>query len=217
MDKVELEILDHSETLQDSRPRLLDAPVSFRFFSVPAHHVTEMAQPISSDELLEPELPYVQDAIEKALSGAEYRDMRARDRLLSVLGPDQPLRHGAPGEGFGASAIFAKSPDDLPALLRLADQLDMLAEQEAGERALVWKCAECATRYAVPIALVRRVAIRCERCSKPVELHTELSIGEESLLDPSRLAVNKVRRELAGFFRDAMARGWPVLVAPTER
>lgn len=217
MDKVEPEIIEGSETLHLRPPRLLDAPVAFRFFAVPAHHLTAPTQPIASDEQVEPELPYVHEAIEKALSGAEYRNMRARDRLLSVLGPDQPVRHGAPGDGFGSSAIFAQPPQDLPALLRLADQLDMLADAESGERALVWKCSDCSTRYAVPVALVRRVAIRCERCGKPVDLHTELSVGEESLLDPMRQSVNRVRKELAGFFRDAMARGWPVLVASSER
>jgi len=220
MDKVETEIIDGVDGADSLRARtleVLDASVAFRFFSVPAHHLTPQSQQVASDELLEPELPYVHEAIEKALTGAEYRDMRARDRLLSVLGPDQPERNGPPGEGYGNSAVFAQPPQDLPALLRLADQLDMLAEQETGEQALVWKCADCSTRYAVPVALVRRVAIRCERCGHPVELHTELSLGEESLLDPSRVAVNKVRRELAGFFRDAMARGWPVMVAATER
>lgn len=217
MEKCEPEIIDAPEPLR-LRPRaVFDAAVSFRFFAVPSHHLTAATAPIRSDELVEPELPYVHDAIEKALSGAEYRDMRARDRLLSVLGPDQQDRHGSPGDGYGTSAVFAQPPSDLPALLRLADQLDMLADSESGERALVWKCADCATRYAVPVALVRRVAIRCERCGKGVDLHAELSVGEESLLDPARQAVNKVRKQLAGFFRDAMARGWPVLVATSER
>ncbi len=217
MDKVETEIIDGVESLQLRTLQVLDPSVAFRFFAVPTHHLTPDSRPIASDELLEPELPYVHEAIEKALTGAEYRDMRARDRMLSVLGPDQSDRHGAPGEGYSASAVFAHPPQDLPALLRLADQLDMLAEQETGERALVWKCSDCSTRYAVPVALVRRVAIRCERCGHAVELHSESSIGEESLLDPTRISVNKVRRELASFFRDAMARGWPVMVAATER
>lgn len=217
MDKVESEIIESAEPLHLRRPRLLDGPVSFRFFAVPAHHLTDPSQHITSDELVEPELPYVHEAIEKALSGAEYRNMRARDRLRTVLGPDQESRHGRPGEGFGPSAVFAQPPADLPALLRLADQLDMLADAEAGERALVWKCLDCTTRYAVPVALVRRVSIRCERCSKTLDLHPEQSVGEESLLDPARVAINRVRRELASFFRDAMARGWPVMVSPVDR
>lgn len=190
--------------------------VAYRFFAVPSHHVADYPGIITSDELFEPDLPFVFDAIERALSGAEYRDLRARDHLRAQLSTDLGHKHASPGKGFGPSAVFANPPNDLPALLRLAEQLDTLAQAEAGERALVWKCGECQTRYAVPVALVRRVSIRCERCSAAVDLVPEKSAGEESLLDPNRGAVNEVRRQLAAFFREAMARGWPVLVATNE-
>ena len=41
-----------------------------------------------------------------------------------------------------------------------------------------------------------------------MDLTPEKSVGEEALLDPFAGAVNATRRELAGFFREAMARGW---------
>jgi DNA-directed RNA polymerase subunit RPC12/RpoP len=84
---------------------------------------------------------------------------------------------------------------------------------EAGERALVWRCGKCGTRYAVPVALARSVVIPCERCGNPVDLTPEKSVGEEALMDPFAGAVNATRRQLAGFFREAMARGFTVLVA----
>jgi hypothetical protein len=43
------------------------------------------------------------------------------------------------------------------------------------------------------------------------------SLGEESLLDPLQGAVNTCRRELSGFFREAMARGWPVLISARDK
>jgi hypothetical protein len=165
------------------------------------------------EELVEANLPPMQGVLDRALAGAEYQDMRARDRLRSLLVSEKVERLSAPGLDFGPSVVFAKPPNDLPALLRLADQLEALALQEEGERAMVWRCETCQTRYAVPMALVRKVAIRCERCDRPVELHSERAIAEESLTDPMRGAANAVRRELASFFREAMARGWPVLVS----
>jgi hypothetical protein len=60
------------------------------------------------------------------------------------------------------------------------------------------------------------VAIRCERCGESVELNPSRSLGEESLLDPLLAAVNLTRRNLAAFFRESMARGWPVLVCTSD-
>jgi len=191
--------------------------VSVRFFAVPNHQVVEGGQPIPTDELVEPELPPVHEAVEKALSGADFRNMRARDRVRELLQADIAPQHGSPGAGFGPAAVFAKPPQDLPALLRLADQLENLAKRDEGEKALVWKCGSCQSRYAVPVALVRPVSIRCEHCGNPVELKVERSLGEETLVDPFRSAVNAARRELAVFFREAMARGWPVLVCTDSR
>jgi hypothetical protein len=80
---------------------------------------------------------------------------------------------------------------------------------------MVWKC-ECGTRYAVPVALFRSVTIRCDQCGRPVELSLGASTGEDSLLDPGEDAANRCRKELARFFRDAMARGWPVVVSSSD-
>ena len=184
--------------------------------AIPGHRVVEHPHVLPTDERLEPELPSLDEAVERALSGAEFRDVKARDRLRALLHGDTPPTSGAPGSGFGPSALFAQPPQDLPALLRLADELEQLAQQESGERALVWKCGDCGARYAVPVTLVRPVSIRCERCGKPVELNPDRSLGEESLVDPLQGAVNRCRRELASFFREAMARGWPVLVAAEQ-
>ncbi len=192
------------------------AIVGFRFVAIPGHRVVAHPQTLPSDERLEPELPPLHEAVERALAGAEFRDVKAKDRLRSLLKGDRAPNLGSPGKGFGPSALFAQPPQDLPALLRLADELDALAKREAGERALVWKCSECSARYAVPVALARTVSIRCERCGTAVELNPTRSLGEESLIDPFLGAVNSARHELAGFFREAMARGWPILVSTEE-
>ncbi|MDY7225281.1 hypothetical protein [Hyalangium rubrum] len=191
--------------------------MGFRFLSVPGHRVVEHPRALPDEDRLEPELPPLPEAVERALAGAEFRDVRARDRLRALLQGDRPPKLGSPGKGFGPSAVFAQPPNDLPAMLRLADELEMLARREAGERALVWKCTECAARYAVPVSLVRPVSIRCERCGNPVELNVQRSLGEEALVDPFLGAVNNCRQELASFFREAMARGWPVLVSENAR
>lgn len=192
------------------------ASVGFRFFAVPNHRLVKHPELIPSDELVEPDLPNLHEAIERALTGVEYRDIRARDRLRMLLTSDTAPEFGAPGDQCGRSAIFAQSPNDLPALLRLADQLEKTAQAEAGERALVWRCAHCATRYAVPVALARSVSIACERCGQNVELDPHRAVGEESLLAPFQGAINTTRRQLANFFREAMARGWPVLVCSRD-
>ena len=187
--------------------------MAFRFLALPAHRLVDFPKTLPDEERLEPNLPPVLEAVERALAGAEFRDLKARDRLRALLQGDRPPALGSPGKGYGPSAIFAQPPQDLPALLRLADELEHLARREAGERALVWKCGECSARYAVPVALVRQVSIRCERCGHPVQLSSQQSLGEEALIDPFQGAVNTSRHELAAFFREAMARGWPVLVA----
>jgi DNA-directed RNA polymerase subunit RPC12/RpoP len=191
--------------------------VGFRFVALPGHRLVAHPQSLPEPERLEPELPPLQEAVERALAGAEFRDVKAKDRLRGLLEGDTRPLLGSPGAGFGPSAVFAQPPQDLPALLRLADELESLARREAGERALVWKCAECGARYAVPLALARSVSIRCERCGAAVELNPGRSLGEESLIDPFLGAVNSARYELANFFREAMARGWPVLVSTEDR
>jgi hypothetical protein len=190
--------------------------MGFRFVALPGHRLVAHPQTLPSEERLEPELPPLQEAVERALASAQFRDVKAKDRLRSLLSSDRPPSMGSPAPGFGASAVFAQSPQDLPALLRLADELEALARREAGERALVWNCGGCGARYAVPLALTRHVSIRCERCGGPVELNPSRSVGEESLIDPFLGTVNTARYALAHFFREAMARGWPVLVATED-
>jgi DNA-directed RNA polymerase subunit RPC12/RpoP len=202
--------------LQLSAWAAIEDRVAYRFFSVPGHRLTSANSFDDLEEILEPDPPEVKATIERALEGIEYRDMRARDRLRSLLHSDIAPKLPSPGQGCGKSAVFAHPPRDLPALLRTADQLDRMAKQQAGERALVWRCSQCRTRYAVPLALARSVAIRCERCGEPVELNPTHSLGEESLLDPFLGEVNRSRRRLSSFFREAMARGWPVLVCTTD-
>jgi hypothetical protein len=187
--------------------------VAIRFFSVPSHQLVVPPKPLPTHDLVEARLPVMEGVLDRALSGAEFRDMRARDTLRALLMNETSARLGAPGPDFGPSIVFAQPPQDLPALLRLADQLETLAQQEEGERAMVWKCPSCATRYAVPVALVREVAIRCERCDRSVEMRPQTAVGEETLVDPLRGAANAARHELAQFFREAMARGWPVLIS----
>lgn len=185
--------------------------MTIRFFSVPSHQVAVPPQALSAGERVEPE-PQAREVVERALMGAEFRDMRARDRLRSLLSPEHRTALPALDARSGPPAIFAQPPHDLPALLRMADQLDGLARQDEGERALVWRCQGCQTRYAVPVALARSVSIPCERCSQTVDLDPAKALGEEALIDPFHGAINRTRRELATFFREAMARGWPVLV-----
>lgn len=191
--------------------------VGFRLFAVPLHRVVDPKGGFGPPDVLNPELPLLPEAVDLAVTGAEFRGTRARDRMRSLIQNDNtPPKLPPPADGYSNSAIYAQPPDDLPALLRLADQLDTLAKGEEGERALVWKCQSCGTRYAVPVALVRSVSIRCERCNNTVELKAATASGEETLMDPQRGSINQARRALAQFFREAMARGWPVLVSFSE-
>jgi DNA-directed RNA polymerase subunit RPC12/RpoP len=187
--------------------------VATRFFSLPSHRLVSPPQLQPADALLEPELPNGPGLVDRALAGVEFRDQRAKDRIAHLLASEQVARAGAPGPDASPSVVFAQPPQDLPALLRMADHLDALANAEEGERALVWKCQHCSTRYAVPMGLVRDVSIRCERCGNPVQLRRERSVAEEALVDPMVGAVNTARRRLAAFLRESMAHGWPVLVA----
>jgi hypothetical protein len=187
--------------------------VGIRFFSIPGHRLVSPPQLLPADALVEPELPPSVGLMDRALAGVEFRDQRVRDRIHQMFAADGLRRMGAPGPQASPSLVFAQPPQDLPAILRMADQLEALAAAEEGERALVWKCHRCATRYAVPLGLVRDVSIRCERCGEAVSLRRERSTGEEALVDPMQGAVNLSRRRLAAFLRESMASGWPVLVA----
>ena len=151
-------------------------------------------------ELLIPAFPEDQHVVTLALGTTEFAGARASVRAeRAVSGSAQP------------HAVFARPPNDLPALLRLADELVRVARQDAGEPARVWQCS-CGTRYAVPIAVVVPVSLACEKCGRMVDLEPALSIGEDHIADPLQARVNECRRALSEFFREAMARGWPVLV-----
>jgi DNA-directed RNA polymerase subunit RPC12/RpoP len=187
--------------------------VGIRFFSIPSHRLVPPPQILPAEAVSEPELPASAGLMDRALAGVEFRDQRVRDRLSQMFSSDALPRQGAPGPQASPSLVFARPPQDLPAILRMADQLEALAAAEEGERALVWKCHRCNTRYAVPLGLVRDVSIRCERCGEQVSLRRERSTGEEALVDPMQGAINLTRRRLAAFLRESMASGWPVLVA----
>lgn len=116
--------------------------------------------------------------------------------------------------GAKAQVPVFKPPTDLPALLRTADQLLTFARQQAGARASVWRCT-CGTRYAVPFSLMRPVSIRCERCGNTLDLDPTAA-GESRIADPITAEVNEYRKAVSALFREAMARGWPVLVAKVE-
>lgn len=175
----------------------------FKFYAVPAWQLLDekTAKETGANAPEEAELTCAAsdpELIELALAQVEYRGYKARDRALELLSAKNP-------------AVFASSPNDLPALLRTADQLLTIAKMDAGERARVWRC-QCGTRYAVPVALVRPVSLSCERCGSTIELDPTDSVSQTSVADAKTASVNATRKALSEFFREAMARGWPVLV-----
>lgn len=175
--------------------------MTFRFYSVPAWALVDSKEkkPVEAAEELTP-VDVDAATLPAVLHQIEYRGWKALDRATELVAAQSP-------------AVYARSPNDLPALLRTADQLLTMARVDAGERAQLWRCQKCGTRYAVPVALVRPVSLRCERCEATVELDPARAEGEENITDPRTAAVNSARYALAAFFREAMARGWPVLVA----
>jgi hypothetical protein len=133
-----------------------------------------------------------------ALDRAEFAGMRATARA------ELALTQGGP------HAVFARPPNDLPALLRLADELVRNALADQGNPARIWQC-ECGHRYGVPEAVLVPMSIACEKCGRQIELEPASSTVEV-LQDPHQVRVNAYRGALSEFFREAMARGWPVLV-----
>jgi hypothetical protein len=176
----------------------------YRFHAVPRWVLTRDKKAKGpeprADDRLDPKVPDLPDAVDKALARLEYRGDAALERIGALL------------QGGKGPVVFASPPNDLPALLRTADELVTVARQDVGERARVWRC-DCGTHYAVPVALIRPVAIRCERCGQIVDFELGKSIGEQNLSDLHQSHVNEYRQGLADFFREAMARGWPVLVS----
>jgi hypothetical protein len=177
----------------------------YRFHAVPRWVLTydpkdRRAKKPEAADRLNPDVPENPDSVDRALARSEYRGSFAIEHVAELL-------HSGKGP-----VVFASPPNDLPALLRTADQLETLARQDAGEKARVWRC-DCGTHYAVPVALIRPVAIRCERCGRTVDFEIGKSIGEQNVAEAAQSHVNAYRKGLAEFFREAMARGWPVLVS----
>ena len=165
----------------------------------PAGRVSALKKPSAPQaDPLVPALATEGAIVVLALGGAELAGMRAVDRARAALA-QSPTR-----------AVFARPPNDLPALLRLADELLRLARQIEGLPPRTWQCS-CGTRYSVPAAVLVPMSITCERCGRHIELEPEPEmVGEAS--DPQLVRVNAYRGALSEFFREAMARGWPVLV-----
>lgn len=173
-----------------------------RFFSVPAWKLLAPAQVVGDAPKEEGELnPALADPslVKAALTRVEYRGWKALERADELMAAKTP-------------AVFASAPGDLPALLRTADQLLTFARMDGGEHIQVWRCT-CGTPWAVPVALVRPVSVHCQRCGNTLELDPPTTPRETTPADEKTAALNATRRALADFFREAMARGWPVLVA----
>jgi hypothetical protein len=171
-----------------------------RIYAAPAWQLLEAdRKKTAADTAREaPLVPALGDEpLEAVLGRAEYRGQFAAEHAATLL------------EGATGPVVFARPPNDLPALLRTADQLLRFNRQEAGERALVWRC-ECGARYAVPVSLFRPTAIRCERCDRTIELDASQAQGEAHAADPARAQLSAARVALSEFFREAMFRGWPV-------
>lgn len=177
----------------------------YRFSSLPGWALTPSKdddQPGGYEPLQTP-LTSTLEIMQRAMSRVEYR-------TLSLLAQVEAAIARGPGP-----IVFASSPNDLPALLRTADQLLTFARQEAGERASVWRCT-CGARFAVPVSLMRPVSIRCDRCGRTLDLDPRAAPPSTSVADPITNEVNEYRQALSAFFREAMARGWPVLVTKVE-
>jgi hypothetical protein len=171
-----------------------------QFYALPAWALVppRRKQDVVQADPLVPTIATEPGVVTEALDRAEFAGMRATARAEKVLAAGGP------------HAIFAKPPNDLPALLRLADELVRNALQDKGNPARIWQC-ECGHRYGVPEAVLVPMSIACEKCGRQIELEPESSTVEE-LADPRQVRVNAYRAALSEFFREAMARGWPVLV-----
>lgn len=168
----------------------------FRFHAVPAWALADGKRVAGPDDVLRPAI--ADDALlPKVLHRIEYRGEKADERAARLAAEPQPQ-------------VYARSPNDLPALLRTADQLLTVAREEAGERAQHRRCT-CGAPYTVPVAPVRPITLRCDRCGNTVDLDPPPATGVATAPGPAT-SVHDARIALATFFREAMARGWPVLV-----
>jgi hypothetical protein len=178
----------------------------YRFISKPAWTLVELKKGEAPGEAYEALTSPVKSSeiVARALARIEYRTLSLLARVENALEPGK------------TEAVIARPPNDLPALLRTADQILTFSRQEAGERASVWRC-QCGTRYAVPVSLMRPVSIRCERCGHTLELDPLRAVEQSHLADPVMAEVNEYRKTVSDLFREAMARGWPVLVVKVDQ
>lgn len=171
----------------------------YRFHAVPAWALADAKRAPGADDVLH---PAIADSVPMphVLERVEYRSEKATERAARLASADA-----------GKPAVYAQSPNDLPALLRTANQLITLAREEAGERAQHRRCS-CGARYTVPVLPVRPITLKCTRCGSTVDLDPPPATGATTAPGPAT-SVHDARIALAAFFREAMARGWPVLVS----
>jgi hypothetical protein len=171
----------------------------FAFYALPVWALgpaQKRGTPPQADPLV-PSISTEPGVVAEALGRAELAGERAAVRAQRAL------------EQAGDHKVFARPPNDLPALLRLADELIRIAQQERGQPARTWQC-ECGTRYGVPAAVLVPVSLACEKCGRHIELDPLAATDDDT--DPQTARVYAYRGALSEFFREAMARGWPVLV-----
>jgi hypothetical protein len=166
--------------------------MAYRFHAAPTWALGAAAG--AADDRLTPDIAH-EELIGEVLSQVEYRGESADGRARRLV-----------GDG-GEPAIYARSPVDLPALLRTADQLLAQARATNGDRPRLGQC-RCGAAYAVPVILVPPATLRCDRCGAVIELDP----ARGPAMDDRTRRLNATRHALASFFREAMARGWPVLV-----
>lgn len=169
------------------------------FYAVPGWVVADKLDGLSHPEALKPTVPAAAEVVGRALTHVEYRGDNAWERAKQLT------------SGNIGSAPYASPPNDLPALLRTADQLLAFKQRDAGQRAQLYRCS-CETQYAVPMSLMRPGSMTCAQCGASIDLDPSRVIGETRLTTPDVAELNAARQGLADFFREAMARGWPVLV-----
>ncbi len=101
--------------------------------------------------------------------------------------------------------VFAMPPSDLPALLRTADQLVAFAKEQMHSKAKRWHCM-CGARLSGAPMLIHPTTIRCAHCGRTVDIDAPIEAPMAG--EP----VAETRMKLSQFFRESMARGWPVLL-----
>lgn len=171
-------------------------PRAFHLYAAPPWRAHEPFEALSGDARLD---AGVADGavLQAALERIEYRGAPLLDHAQALLEPT-------------ATAVLARSPVDLAALLRSSDQLLLERERDRRTQKPAWRC-ECGQRYTVCTALLRPVSLLCDGCNAPLTLDAAIP-GRLALGDELAERINEARVAVSGFFKEAMARGWPVLV-----